>query len=515
MLPYTPHIPSIGLDQMAPYLVLLVGAISCLVADAASTKEGSRRLLPWITMATLVAAFAAFYLPILPRDGKPFLEGVLVHTEFGNLGALTIIFASLGMAVMGRASVETRNLATGEFYSLVLFATFGAVLLALSNELLTAFISLEIMSLSLYVLAGIDRRSPRSAEAAMKYFILGAFAAAFFVMGTAFLYGATATTQLDRMREVFSLGGIPLPDGTLAPLNGVYVYVGFALLLVSLAFKLSLAPFHMWAPDVYEGAPTPSAMLIATASKVGAFALLFHLLASMAGWRPFFVSAGFLLAFLALASMLWGNLAAIQQRNIKRMLAYSSIAHGGYLMVGYTAMMATTHGASDFDQSMLQGSVRQSILLYLFGYTIMNALAFGLAHFLGKEGEGDMASYRGLWKRNPVVAAGMAIAMFSLLGMPGTVGFMGKFFIFRHAIEAGLYWLASVGILASVISAFYYLRLVVNMFMVEEEEGAPVASVEGPGAAAASTRSVMLIVSAVLVILMGLLPMSYLALSQF
>ncbi len=505
------YVPPINIWSLAPFVVLLVGAMGCLVGDAATQKDGSRRLLPIIAFASLLAAFVTYFQPLWPR-GIPVIEGMLMGDKFGILGGMTILLAMLVMVVLGPETVRRRNLPSGEYYALILFAAFGMAMLAMANELLTAFICIEILSLSLYVLTGIVRRSQRATEAAFKYFILGAFASAFFVMGTGFLFGATGTTRLDAMAKVLSAGG-RLVGGSMEPLNPVFIYFGFSLLFVGLCFKLSLAPFHMWAPDVYEGAPGTTTMVIATASKVGAFALLYHVLIVLGHWPPFYAASGFILAFVAGVSMIWGNAAGLVQSNVKRMLAFSSVAHGGYMMVGFTAMMSATSTSPVIDVETAQGTIADSLLLYLFGYSVLNILAFGIAHYLGRAGEGDMRNYRGLWKRNPMAAAGMALAMFGLTGIPPTVGFIGKFYIFRHAIEQGLVALAIIGVLASVASAFYYLRLVLTMFMTEEEEGARGLAM-ADGTVVAPGQALTLGLASGMVFLFGVFPMIFLVLSR-
>ena len=507
------YVPALNLYQVAPFAALLIGALGCLVADALSNKEGSRRILPVIAFASLIAAYGCFLLPLWPR-GITFFEGFLLADKFGVLGSMTIILAMLVMVVLGPETVRRRNLPSGEYYALILFASFGMTMLTMANELITAFICIEILSLSLYVLTGIDRRSGRSTEAAFKYLILGAFASAFYVMGAGFLFGATGTTQLDLMTKVFYEGSRVFPGGIVEPLNAIYVYVGFALIFVGICFKLSLAPFHMWAPDVSEGAPTSTSMAIATSSKVGAFALLYHLLLAIGFWDPFYESSGFILSFVAAISMVWGNLAALVQSNVKRMLAFSSVAHGGYMMVGFASLMSLTNSAPGVVLEDLQNEISDSIMLYLFGYTVLNVLAFGIAHYLGKGGEGDMKGYRGLWRRSPVAATGMALAMLGLTGIPPTVGFIGKFYIFRHAVEQDLLGLAVIGVLASVVSAFYYLRLILTMFMMDEEQGATgLATTEGQ--VLPFGRTLVLGIASGMVFLFGVFPMIFLAMSRF
>ncbi|CAN5196312.1 NADH-quinone oxidoreductase subunit N [soil metagenome] len=497
------YVPAVGLTDLLPLLALLFGAILCLIVDAASDKKGSRTLLPVICAATLAATFAIFYADPLPTS--PFLESTFRADEFGQLGCMIITFAALVMALISPPMIERRNLPSGEYYALILFATFGMVTLVISNELLTAFIALEILSLSLYVLTGIDRRSAKAAEASFKYFILGSFATAFLVLGIAFLFGATKTTYLSEMAHVFQTS-----TGSMTEINPLWVYAGFALIFVGICFKLSLAPFHMYAPDVYEGANTPTTMIIATASKVAAFALLVHVVEALSYWPAFSIGATFVIGLVAVTSMVWGNLAALVQSNIKRMLAYSSVAHTGYATVGVLVLAALPGmGLGAEDLEIAQRAVRKAIIFYLAGYTIMNIAAFGIAHYIG--GEGQMGAWRGLIHRKPMAAVGMALAMFSLLGIPPTVGFMGKFFIFKEAVQYGFTGIAIVAMLASVASAFYYLSLVVTMFMREEDE---VSGVGLAGVRAAAPQlwtgelfaRVFLTISCALVIVFGIAP---------
>lgn len=518
-------VPNIDPMDLLPFLALLVGAIACLIADAFTDKEGGRRALPIVAGLSILGSMAGFFASSMPT--LPFAEGTFKADEFGQLGSLVILFAGLVTTLLAPRLIEKRNLPAGEFYALTLFALFGMVLLTIANELLTAFICIELFSLSLYVLTGIDRRSARSTEGAFKYFILGSFASAFLVLGIAFLYGATHTTNLHEIGQIVAKGGIThnfvqgtggLAQETLVPLNPIYVYTGFALVFVGICFKLSLAPFHMYAPDVYEGANTPTTMIIATASKVAALALLVHVVEALSLWPAFGRGASFIIGFAAITSMIWGNLAALVQTNIKRMLAFSSVAHTGYVSVGVLvlAVLPSTGLVGD-DLGVAQSHIRNAMLLYMGGYTLMNVLAFGIANNLG--GEGHMNAYRGLVHRNPMAALGMAVAMFSLLGIPPTVGFMGKIYVFREAVQYGYAGVAVIGVLASVISAFYYLSLVVTMFMREEaaEEGAPALAGGLDGIAVAAGGLVLpraaLVLSAALVIAFGLVPGAFFALN--
>ncbi len=520
-LPVQAYVPEIHPTGLIPFLLLLLGGIACLVVDAATGKEGSRRYLPWIAGGTLLASITCFFLRLVP--GEVFLEDTFRADAFGQLASIIILASTFVMTTMGPSLVRRRNLPSGEFYTLILFASLGMTLLAISNELLTAFISLEVFALSLYVLVGIDRRSRKAAEACFKYFVLGAFASAFLVFGIAFLYGAAHTTFLTEMAEVFRQGYVESvgPEGAVTeiPVNTMYVFVGFAFMFVGICFKLSLAPFHMWAPDVYQGGNMPAVMVVATASKVAAFAFLVHLVEALSYWQGFASGAVYIVTAVAVVSMLWGNLAALVQTNFRRMMAFSSVAHSGYMTVGILVLVALPGLMSGAELEAGQLLIRQAVILYMAGYTVMNILAFGVAYYIG--GGGHMAAYRGLVYRRPLPAAGMAIAMFSLVGIgftPPTIGFMGKFYIFKEAVQVGFVGIAVIALLASVISAFYYLNLVVTMFMRAETKpaeaplaGTPEAPVQVGGELLAR---VVLVTACVLIFVFGIFPQLFIGLGE-
>lgn len=514
------YVPAVNFTELIPFLLPLIGAILCLVVDAATNKQGSRRFLPIITGATLVLTIVTFFLGLIPNG--PFLESAFKADEFALLGCIVILFSALAVTTMGPRQVLQRNLPSGEYYALILFAALGMIMLAISNELLTAFIALEIMSLSLYVMVGIDRRTARASEAAFKYFILGAFASAFVVLGIGFLFGATQTTFLNEMALVFASGGIPATTGELLPLNPMYAFLGFGLLFVGICFKLSLAPFHMWAPDVYEGANTPTTILIATGSKVAAFAFLIHIVASISPWEMFTEPATFIVGMVAVISMVWGNLAAIVQTSIKRMLAYSSVAQTGYMMVAIMVLVAlpTSLGTAATEDALFERAelIMNAVNLYLAGYAIMTVVAFGIAFHIG--GEGTMAAYRGLFYRRPMAAFGMALVMFSYVGIgftPPTIGFMGKYYLFKEAVRYDLVGIAVIAVLTSVISAFYYLNLVVTMFMRSPEgEGEKVALVPaGRTPLESPITTAVLVGCCVLIFVLGFAPYLFIQLSDF
>lgn len=337
-----------------------------------------------------------------------------------------------------------------EYYALLLFCTSGMMLLASALDLITLFLGIEVLSISLYILAGYRRRSDASNEAAMKYFLLGAFASAILLYGIALTYGATATTNLSRIADALTASEGPFPAGLLL--------AGMAMILIGFAFKTALVPFHMWTPDVYEGAPTPITAFMSAGPKAAAFAAFL---------RTFFVAFGpihgdwnALLSVIAVLTMTVGNVAAIAQTNVKRMLAYSSIAHSGYVLIGLVA------GGN---------SGGTGAIFYLLAYTAMNLGAFAVVILLEHRGLGgdELRDYAGVGFRYPVIGAMLSLFMISLSGIPPTVGFVGKLYLFGAAVQTGHIWLAVFGVLNSAVSVFYYLRLLVLMYMREPAEALP------------------------------------------
>ncbi|HWC03412.1 MAG TPA: NADH-quinone oxidoreductase subunit N [Methylomirabilota bacterium] len=469
------------LDWPALYPVLLVTAacFACLLLDA--TPQGAR---PGVLAATSVLGVAgAVVVSLLLWDGPVrSFQGMLVADGFALffnvvIGAATILVLLLSVGYLPRLGV-----AAGECYALVLFATIGMMLMTSGTDLLVVFLALELMSLSLYVLAGTFRARPEGHEAALKYFLLGAFASGFFLYGIALLYGATGTTNLTRLGTALSA-----PDATRNPM----VLAGLALLLVGFGFKASAVPFHQWAPDVYQGAPTAVAALIATGSKAAAFGALLRVLIAMQALQA---DWGVALWMLAALTMTIGNVVALAQANVKRLLAYSSIAHGGYMLVGIAAGL---------------GSGTPAVLFYLGVYAVASVGAFGTILLLEREGEEavDLAAYGGLARRHPVLAFGFTVFLLALIGMPPTAGFVGKFYLFSAAIQRGLVWLAVIAVLNSVLAAYYYLRLIVYMYM-REPEGAPTTALLTPAA------SIALAASAWVTLQLGLWPGPVLAMAQ-
>jgi NADH-quinone oxidoreductase subunit N len=378
--------------------------------------------------------------------------------------------------------LDRERLPVAEFYALLLFATAGMGVLASAQELLTAFIGLEMSSISSYILAGYRRDSLKSSESAMKYFLLGSFATAFFLYGIALVYGATGTTMLEKM--VNTDASSPL------------LKLGLAMTLIGLGFKVAAAPFQIWTPDVYEGAPTPVTALFSAGPKAAAFALLLRIFATVPAATHFWFWAFWVLAAL---TMFAGNLGALVQTNVKRLLAYSSIAHAGYILVAFAAVTSMAEGGR-----AEAAAAYAAVLFYLLSYALVKLGAFTIVSQLGGTGEKNLSldDYAGLSQRQPVVAAILSIYLLSLLGLPVTAGFFGKFYIFKAAVNSHLLWLAVLMAINSVIGAYYYLRVIVVMYMRE----ASAEHTSAPRVSFPLTVNVVLAVTAIGTILFGVMP---------
>jgi len=424
------------------------------------------------TLASVISAANAgpgFY-GLVESDSFSFFFRLLV----GSVAFLVVLAAG--------PYLDRERLPVAEFYALLLFATAGMGVLASAQELLTAFIGLEISSISSYILAGYRRDSLKSSESAMKYFLLGSFATAFFLYGIALVYGATGTTVLDKMGDTD-------PASTLLKL-------GLAMILIGLGFKVAAAPFQVWTPDVYEGAPTPVTALFSAGPKAAAFALLLRIFATVPAATHFWFWAFWVLAVL---TMFAGNLGALVQTNIKRLLAYSSIAHAGYILVAFAAVTSMAQGGS-----AEAAPAYAAVLFYLLTYALVKLGAFTIVSQLGGAGEKNLSldDYAGLSQRQPVVAAILSIYLLSLLGLPVTAGFFGKFYIFKAAVNSNLIWLAVLMAINSVIGSYYYLRVIVVMYMRESSaEAAASVPVSFP-----LSVSVVLAVTAAGTILFGVMP---------
>ncbi|HKZ06836.1 MAG TPA: NADH-quinone oxidoreductase subunit N [Methylomirabilota bacterium] len=471
--------PLISVKSIGPVLILSITALVLLVIDLLPPRERKDHL-GVVGLAGVVASLVAS-LYFWGADERTF-KGMVVLDGFAIFFNLVIGFAVGLVLLFSLDYVRRQGAESGEFYILVLLSAVGMTLMASAGDLIIVFLGLETMSLALYVLAGTFKTRIESAEASMKYFLLGAFASGFFLYGIALIFGAAGSTNLDRVGAALAAGAGRDP----------LLLVGFGLLLVGFGFKISSVPFHMWASDVYQGAPTSVTTLIATGSKAAAFAALLRVLLS--ALRPAQGDWALLLWGLAVLSMTVGNVVAIAQRNVKRMLAYSSIAHVGYMLVGVVA----------------SGSLgNASVLFYLLVYTFTTAGAFGVLLLLERQGREavEVDDLAGLAGRHPVMALVFSIFLLSLVGIPPTAGFVGKFYLFGAAVREGWIWLAVIGVLNSAVAAYYYLRLIVYMYM-REPEGAPTEVVPSMAGVLA------LFIALCGVVWLGVMPAPYLDLAQ-
>ncbi len=379
----------------------------------------------------------------------PGFGGLVQSDSFSFFFRLLVGTVTFLVAMAAGPYLERERLPFAEFYALLLFATAGMGVLASAQELLTAFIGLEMSSISSYVLAGYRRDALKSGESAMKYFLLGSFATAFFLYGIALVYGSTGTTMLDKMAA--------------ADTSSTLLKMGLAMILIGLGFKVAAAPFQVWTPDVYEGAPTPVTALFSAGPKAAAFALLLRIFATVPAATHFWFWAFWALAAL---TMFAGNLGALVQTNVKRLLAYSSIAHAGYILVAFAAVTSMAQGEGG---SANAAPAYAAVLFYLLSYALVKLGAFTIVSQLGGPGEKNLSldDYAGLSQRQPWVAAALSVYLLSLLGLPVTAGFFGKFYIFKAAVNSHLLWLAVLMAINSVIGAYYYLRVIVVMYMRE------------------------------------------------
>lgn len=473
-MPEIGNLNEINLSVIGPELWLVLFALAIMTIDMFSNgRPALRDSMPWVAFGgVVIAAFSS----IGGWDGPVVsFQGAAVSDRFA-IGLSLIVLTATGLSILLSIGYIPRiSDKLGECYALLLLCAVGMTMMGKATDLITVFLALEIFSLALYILSGIDRSNARSSESAMKYFLLGAFASSFFVYGAALIFGATGSTQYNLIAA--ALSGEAAASPLLLP--------GMALLLVGFGFKVSLVPFHMWTPDVYQGAPTPITAFMSVGTKAAAFAAFIRVVVvALPSQQPVL---GWAIAGLAVLTMTLGNLAALRQTSLKRLLAYSSIAHAGYVLVGVAP--GTLESAS-------------SALFYLFAYAFMNIGAFAVIIILEQTDESDVLYNRatGLASRWPMLAAAMAIFMFSLSGMPPLAGFIGKFLVFKAAISGGWVILAIIAMLNSVIGFVYYMRVIISMYL------------EEPTALTASERqswpalNIGLTIAAVLTVLIGVFP---------
>lgn len=471
------------LRYLSPEIALFAFAMLVLLHDVIARRPNREVSLTVTLMGLGVAAL----LNLLTMQGleAPALafSGMLAVDGFGLFLNFVILLAAAGSLLIGHDFLRRVDVLVPEYNPLVLFSATGMMLLAGANDLILLFIALEIMSIALYVLAGINRGEPTAAEAAFKYFVMGAFASAILLMGVALVYGTVGSTELRAVAQWFAIEGNTLGA---TPMMGV----GLAMLLVGFGFKVAAAPFHMWSPDVYQGAPAPVTAFMATGVKAAGFAALARVL--FVAFLDGKLDWGGTLWVMAALTMLVGNIGALVQKDLKRMLAYSSIGHAGYLLMAVAAAPVT---------GLVDNPRMGGILFYLLAYTIMNIGAFSVISLFTRDGAEDtrIAGLAGLADRHPLVAAGLSVCLLSLAGIPPTMGFVGKFYLFAAAVEGGLVGLAVVGAIAGGIGVYYYLRPIVVMYMHPAEEHALVPQLNRAAMGA-------LVVAVAGVLLLGLMP---------
>lgn len=429
----------IDLSAIAPLLVLSGVALAVLVLGLFVKKEQGH-LLVWLSLLGLAGA-AVVTVATIGSNRFAFNDMVAVDAFYVFFVLLSLGVTAFAVA-LSATYIERIGLAHPEYYALLLFGAAGMVVMAGASNLIVLLVGLELLSLSLYVLAGFARTRLTSEEAALKYFLLGSFSLGLLVYGTALVYGATGT--LDYAGIAMAMQGQQGPS--------LMLLIGLGLVLAGFAFKLSVVPFHMWVPDVYEGSPTPVTAYMAVGTKVIVFAALIRMLT--VAFPVVRTEWAAIIAVLAALTMIWGNVAAIAQNNIKRLLGYSAISHAGYILMAVVAGGSLADGA---------------VLFYLVAYTVMNFGAFAVVVAVGggREERLDISDYTGLAKTNPWLAAAMAVFMLSLAGVPFTAGFLAKLYVFSAALQGGFLWLAVIGALTSVVAFYYYLKVVVKMYMAE------------------------------------------------
>jgi NADH-quinone oxidoreductase subunit N len=432
--------------RILPELLLSIFGIAVMMAEPLIDERRNQQLLGTVALFGSLAAIAAsVYQAGYPGFGfwnmvKVSNFSVFFHVLVTTIAAVVILTSYEYMAV--------QRIRAGEYYALILFGTVGMCLMSSAVELVLIFIALEISSISTYILAGFRRREASSSEASLKYFLLGSFATAFFLYGIAMMFGATGSTNIDKITQVLSSKQVP-----------VLANVGIALMFVGLGFKVAAAPFHIWTPDVYEGAPAPVVGFMSTAPKAAVFAVLLRILfEANAPGRLWLIWVS------AALSMCLGNIAALVQTNVKRLLAYSSIAHAGYLLIAFAA-------APDVGIS--------AAMFYTASYAAMNVGAFAVVSHFANAGECyvTLDDYAGLGRRSPVLAAMLTIFLLSLIGIPATGGFFAKFYVLSAALRANLVGLTIIAVINSAVAAYYYLRIIVVMYMREERETVPIAKI--------------------------------------
>jgi NADH-quinone oxidoreductase subunit N len=426
---------------LIPEYLLGAVAIAVLAVDVMMPNV-RKQTLPWIAAGGLALAFIAslFYI-----DTEDNFAGLIFIDDYTTFFRCFFIATAFAIVIASSNFVEAKLRHPGEYYSLIVLSTVGAIYMAAARELLTAYISLELLSFSLYVLVSYAKFETRSNEAGMKYMLLGAFASALLLYGISFIYGTSGSTSYSEIAAGFEDGTDGFSFATL---------IGLTLIIAGLGFKVAAVPFHMWTPDAYEGAPLPVTAYLSATSKAAGFALLLRLFSE--ALMPVIDDWQFMVAALAAITMLMGNLVALQQKNVKRLLAYSSIGQVGYMLMGIVA---------------LSPEVSSALLLHMTGYVITNVAAFtAIIAYHNATGAEEIADFRGASDRSPLLAAVLAAALFSLAGMPLFAGFLTKFIFFQSVADNDYFWLAAIAVVASLISLYYYLIVIKEMYVSQAED---------------------------------------------
>jgi NADH-quinone oxidoreductase subunit N len=478
-------LPEIDLYLITPEIVITAFGFLVLMIDVFSPKkEEGKKDLGYFSLLGVILAFVFVLLQTLGGSAISGYAGMFISDGFALFFKIIFLIIAFLTILISMGYTRREGIEFGEYYALILFATLGMMLMASGSHLITIFLGLETMSISIYILAGMLREDRRSAEAALKYFLLGAFATGFLLYGMALIYGATGSLYLkDVASYIASKSSL---------LKSPMLLMSLAFLTIGFGFKIASVPFHMWTPDVYEGAPTSVTAFMATGVKAAGFSALVRVFFSaLPGFLPDWTA---IMWIIAVATMTVGNIVAISQTNIKRMLAYSSIAHAGYILVAFVAgnKLGTT-----------------GILFYLMAYAFMNLGAFAVVILLGKKGEENtlINNYAGIGFKYPLLAASMTVCLLSMAGIPPLAGFMAKFYVFSAAVQEKFYWLAILGVLNSAVSVYYYLRVTVVMYFRESER-------EITGLQFSPAAVIALILSLIGIFYMGIFPSNVLTLAQ-
>ena len=467
-----------GADLVAFLPELALAALGMVVLVAGLARRSSHGSLGALAVGSLIAtglalSHAAAHTP----DGQRYFFGMLLLDPFAVFFKSLFLVAAVLAILLSLDYLKRHDYRPAEYHSLVMFSTIGMMVMATTVHLVAIYVGLELMAMSTYVLAGYFRREVKSHEAAAKYFVLGSLSSGVLLFGISLLYGACGTLDLGALAAVLRAGPV-----------GATAMIGMALVACGFLFKVAAVPFHVWTPDVYEGAPTPITAFLSVGPKAAAFAMFLRVF--LGGLEPLTAEWRWLVGAAAALTMIWGNVAALTQDNVKRMLAYSSIAHAGYALLGLIA--GGPNGV-------------QSVLFYMLIYTVTNLGAFGFVILLESRGfAGEtVTDFAGLARRHPLAAFGMLLFLLSLGGIPPTAGFMGKLYLFAAAVNAGYVWLAVVGVLMSAVSLYYYFRIVLQMYLRDGDSAEPAAMVAAPW----TERAIF--VCGALVLVIGLYPMPF------